>query len=97
MNTQLVDSIVQVFQALPQAEQKILMERLNSLFTPTQSENEKPISEEAWEVWRSLGDDAIEGKLENPSINHDKTTKNTNDRYTVSSHSKIQNPKSKMV
>ena len=72
MNTQLVDSIVQVFQALPQAEQKILMERLNSLFSPTQSENEEPISEEAWEFWRSLGDDAIEGKLENPSINHDR-------------------------
>lgn len=72
MNTQLVDSIVQVFQALPQAEQKLLMERLNSFFTSTQSENEEPISEEAWEVWRSLGDNAVEGKLENPSINHDR-------------------------
>lgn len=72
MNTQLVDSIVQVFQSLPQAEQKLLMERLNSLFTPTQSNGEEPISEAAWEVWRSLGDDAVEGKLENPSINHDR-------------------------
>ncbi|UBF30090.1 hypothetical protein K9N68_38570 (plasmid) [Kovacikia minuta CCNUW1] len=72
MNTQLVNSIVQVFQALPPAEQKLLMERLNSCFTPTPSENEEPISEAAWEVWRSLGDDAVEGKLENPSINHDR-------------------------
>ncbi len=72
MNTQLVDSIVQIFQALPQAEQKLLMERLNSLFTQPSSEDEEPIGEAAWDVWRSLGDDAVEGKLENPSINHDR-------------------------
>lgn len=32
----------------------------------------EPIDPEAWELWRSLGDDATEGQLQNPSINCDR-------------------------
>lgn len=32
MNTQLVDSIIQVIRSLPEAEQKLLVEQLNQLF-----------------------------------------------------------------
>ncbi|MBW4622687.1 MAG: hypothetical protein KME17_25430 [Cyanosarcina radialis HA8281-LM2] len=87
MNAQLVDSIIQVVRALPKAEQKLLIERINLLATEAQPTEEPlkqsemtstvapsqvPIDEEAWEVWRSLGDDAIPGNLENPSVNHDR-------------------------
>jgi YhcG PDDEXK nuclease domain len=37
--------------------------------SPTEVETIDP---EAWEVWQSLGDDAISGRLENPSVNHDR-------------------------
>jgi hypothetical protein len=80
MNTQLVESIIHVVQALPKAEQSLLIEQLNQLLpqapaselsvaSPMESE---PIDSEAWEVWQSLGDDAISGRLENPSVNHDR-------------------------
>lgn len=91
MNAQLVNSIIQVVRALPQAEQKVLIDSLNRLSTPTpiaekQPEDsakkdlaiaassavgEAPMDEDAWELWRSLGDDAVSGRLKNPSINHD--------------------------
>lgn len=79
MNTQLVDSIVKVVQALPQAEKILLRERLNLLFSepPTQEEfsgsplDAEVVDAEALELWRSLGDDAASGCLENPSVNHD--------------------------
>lgn len=35
-------------------------------------DSSKLLLQEAWEVWQTLGDDAVEGKLENPSINHDR-------------------------
>lgn len=80
MNTKLIDSIVQVVQSLPKEEQTFLIKRLNSLFTQAQqaeqtslaSPAEEPLDEEGWEVWRSLGDDAVPGRLENPSMNHDR-------------------------
>jgi hypothetical protein len=80
MNTQLVESIIQVVQALPKAEQLLLIERLNRLLpqakssepSPATTTEEEAIDPEAWEVWQTLGDDAVEGKLENPSINHDR-------------------------
>ncbi|WP_448572870.1 hypothetical protein [Trichothermofontia sp.] len=80
MNTQLVESIIQVVQALPKAEQPLLIERLNRLLpqvessepSPAATTEEEDIDPEAWEVWQTLGDDAVEGKLENPSINHDR-------------------------
>ena len=28
--------------------------------------------ENAWAIWQSLGDDAVSGRLENTSINHDR-------------------------
>jgi hypothetical protein len=75
MNTQLVESIILVVQALPQDEQTLIIERLNrplneASAAPTAAT--EAIDPEAWEVWRSLGDDAVEGKLKNPSINHDR-------------------------
>ncbi|UZQ52958.1 hypothetical protein OOK60_10515 [Trichothermofontia sichuanensis B231] len=80
MNNQLVESIIQVVQALPKDEQILLIERLNRLLPEAKSSElsatlttkEEVIDPEAWEVWRTLGDDAVEGKLENPSINHDR-------------------------
>lgn len=80
MNTKLIDSIVQVVQSLPKEEQTFLIKRLNSLFTQAQqaeqislaSPAEEPVDQEGWEVWRSLGDDAVPGRLENPSMNHDR-------------------------
>lgn len=78
MNTQLVDSIIQVVQALPQEEQQLLIERLNLLHQPkstTVVEATGKASEQdsdAWEIWRTLGDDAVPGRLENPSVNHDR-------------------------
>jgi hypothetical protein len=64
MNTQLVDSIIQIIQSLPKSEQNILREKLNQAVA---SEAE-PIDEEAWKVWETLGDDAVPGCLENSSI-----------------------------
>lgn len=80
MNIQLVESIIQVVQALPKAEQLLLIERLNRLspqaesseLSPATTVEEDAIDPEAWAVWQTLGDDAVEGKLENPSINHDR-------------------------
>jgi hypothetical protein len=90
MNTQLVDSIIQVVRALPRAEQTLLIESLNRLFhQETISEStgiteeaeitlqktpnmETPNVEDAWAVWQSLGDDAVPGKLENTSTQHDR-------------------------
>jgi hypothetical protein len=80
MNTQLIESLVQVVQALPEAEQLLLIERLNRLLlqagasesSATLTTKEEVVDPEAWEVWRTLGDDAVAGKLENPSINHDR-------------------------
>lgn len=75
MNTQLIDSIVQVIQALPKVEQQILIEKLNQQVLETNNDittDEEIIDDEAWELWQTLGDDAVPGKLENPSINHDR-------------------------
>lgn len=30
------------------------------------------VDEEGWEILKNLGKNAVEGKLENPSVNHDK-------------------------
>lgn len=78
MNTQLVDSIIQLIQTLPKPEQNILIEKLNQLGKQTQTipentaelKNDKAVAsiqesidQEAWEVWHSLGDDAVPGCL----------------------------------
>jgi hypothetical protein len=55
---------------LPKDSSKLL--ELAGIVTDTPTPDEETIDPEAWDVWRSLGDDAVEGKLENPSINHDR-------------------------
>lgn len=49
---------------LPQAESSELF--------PTLTIKEEVIDPEAWQVWRTLGNDAVEGNLQNRSINHDR-------------------------
>jgi len=71
MNTQLVQSIFQVVQSLPEPELHLFIEQLHQWLPQTQTSS-APIDPEAWEVWRSLGDDATEGQLQNPSINCDR-------------------------
>ena len=39
---------------------------------PESTNSEEAIDEEAWAIWQSLGDDAVSGQLENPSIHHDR-------------------------
>jgi hypothetical protein len=90
VNTQLVNSIIQVVRSLPRAEQELLIESLNQLLLqppvdesgtsePAETaevipdENlEEPIDTDAWAVWQSLGDSAVSGQLDNPSVNHDR-------------------------
>ncbi len=78
MNTKLVDSIVQVVQSLPKEEQLELINQLNVLMQTAAAETSSAVEVEpqkqldGWDVFLSLGDDAVEGKLENPSINHDR-------------------------
>jgi hypothetical protein len=67
MNTQLVDSIIKVIRALPQAERQMLIDQLNRMV----EYDIDSINEDAWEVWQSLGDDVVAGRLENTSIHHD--------------------------
>ncbi len=90
MNTQLVNSIIQVVRSLPRDEQQMLIESLNQLLLQPSSDEsnpsepaetadippnealEEPIDEDAWAVWQTLGDNAVSGQLENPSVNHDR-------------------------
>ncbi|MEB3884883.1 hypothetical protein [Lyngbya sp. CCY1209] len=43
MNTQLVDSIIQVIRSLPEAEQKSLVEQLNQLFDFSEKSEPSPL------------------------------------------------------
>ncbi len=78
MNSQLIDSLVKVVQALSAAEQQELITKLNGL-VPSAESNEPMTSPspspaehpEAWDLFLALGENATPGKLENPSINHD--------------------------
>lgn len=90
VNTQLVNSIIQVVRSLPRDEQQLLIESLNQLLlqpltdesgtsepaatadTISDKDSEEPIDADAWAVWQSLGDSAVSGQLENPSVNHDR-------------------------
>lgn len=87
MNTQLVNAIIQVVWVLPADEQAFIIEALNQSFdkpihkttaeaiaTKTQatSPSPPPADDDAWEVWQSLGDDAVPGNLENASTQHDR-------------------------
>lgn len=80
MNSQLVDSIIDVIHSLPEAEQQALVAKLNQAMpsSPVGSKNppilmENTDNEDAWEVFATLGDDAIPGKLDNPSLHHNKS------------------------
>ncbi|MEO1352400.1 MAG: hypothetical protein AAFW84_26980 [Cyanobacteria bacterium J06635_15] len=88
MNTQLVNSIIQVVRALPNEEQAFLIETLNRLSQqkldseaesattpaktrPTHS-TETLTTDDVWDIWQSLGDEAVQGMLENTSTQHDR-------------------------
>jgi hypothetical protein len=78
MNTKLVDSIVQIVQSLSSEEQQALINQLNwqlqfsEMKDGSSKEVNQPEQQDGWEVFLSLGECAVEGKLENPSINHDR-------------------------
>jgi hypothetical protein len=78
MNSKLVDSIVQIVQSLSAEEQQVLINRLNTLMQTSEAktnlsrESEQAEPLDGWNVFLSLGEDAVEGNLENPSINHDR-------------------------
>jgi hypothetical protein len=80
VNTQLVEFIIHVVQALPEAEQTLIIKQLNQILPQALASESSVVSltdaetidPDAWEVWRSLGDDAVSGQLENPSVNHDR-------------------------
>ncbi|NBD33259.1 MAG: hypothetical protein GVY17_09905 [Cyanobacteria bacterium] len=74
MNTQLINSIVQVVQSLSKEEQQTLITQLNTLAETSESTDELTQLEQqdAWDVFLSLGEEASPGKLENPSVNHDR-------------------------
>ena len=79
MNSQLIDSLVKVVQALSASEQQELIAKLNAL-VPSPESNEPMTSPEtsevehpdAWDLFIALGENATPGKLENPAINHDR-------------------------
>ena len=82
MNTQLVDSILQVVKALPNEEKTLLIDRIHQLISPAvdsaeeskrvEASTDSPVDPEAWAVWETFGDDAVPGQLENTSIHHDR-------------------------
>jgi len=73
MNTQLVNSILQLVQSLSKDEQEILITKLNTIIeTPELSDSEtQEDKKDAWDIFLSLGEEATTGRLENPSVNHD--------------------------
>ena len=86
MNTQLVKSIIQVVRALPTDEQTFLIQILNQLFqqpstgpttsqqakiNPTHQTESATAADDPWQIWQSLGDDAVPGTLDNTSTRHD--------------------------
>jgi hypothetical protein len=75
LNTQLVDSLVQVILALPIAERASLEAKLEAKLTVAAREaepSENPWTEEAIEDFLALGQHAVPGRLKNTSINHDR-------------------------
>jgi hypothetical protein len=68
MNIKLIDSLIQVVRSLPEIEQRALVHQLNQLISkpaPETSSQEESIDDNAWEVWRSLGDDTVAEKSQN--------------------------------
>lgn len=75
MNRKLVDSIIEVIHSLPEDEQQTLVAKLNQTIPspPVRSSNPPIVSEntdnteDAWEVFATLGDDAIPENSDHPS------------------------------
>jgi hypothetical protein len=71
MNTQLVDSLVQVILSLPSEERASLGEKLSTASRTTASTD--PLwTEEAVDIFLALGRDATPGQLKNTAVNHDR-------------------------
>jgi hypothetical protein len=71
MNTQLVDSLVQVILSLPAEERALLGEKLATA-NPVEVAANNAWTEEAIDIFLALGRDATPGRLNNPSVNHDR-------------------------
>jgi hypothetical protein len=71
MNAKLVDSIIEMIHTLSAEEQTLLIQKLNLLLTQTPSETMTSESQDPWDIFLSIGNEAEPGKLENPSIEHD--------------------------
>jgi len=71
MNTQLVDSLVQVILSLPSEERTLLEEKLATA-NPTEASPNSSWTEEAVDIFLSLGQDAVPGRLKNTAVNHDR-------------------------
>lgn len=71
MNTQLVDSLVQVILSLPVEERTLLEEKLATA-NPTETSPNRLWTEEAVDIFLSLGQDAAPGRLKNTAVNHDR-------------------------
>lgn len=75
MNSKLVDSIIDVIHSLPEDEQQTLVAKLNQTIPspPVRSSHPQIASEntdnteDAWEVFATLGDDAIPKNSDHPS------------------------------
>jgi hypothetical protein len=71
MNTQLVDSLVQVILSLPAEERALLGEKLATP-SPIEAATDNAWTEEAVDIFLSLGRDAVPGRLKNTAVNHDR-------------------------
>ena len=71
MNTQLVDSLVQVILSLPAAERDLLGEKLATA-SQTETPADSAWTEEATAIFLALGRDAVHGRLKNTAVNHDR-------------------------
>ena len=71
MNTQLVDSLLQVILSLPAEERALLGEKLSTV-SHVEASTENRWTKEAVEVFLSLGRDAVSGQLKNTAVNHDR-------------------------
>lgn len=71
MNTQLVDSLVQVILSLPTEERALLSEKLATA-SPTEASTDRSWTKETIDVFLALGQDAVPGRLKNTSVDHDR-------------------------
>ncbi len=72
MNTQLVDSLIQVIRSLPDEERALLGEKLSTA-DPIEVSTDRLETEEAVGVFLALGRNAASGQLKNTAVNHDRS------------------------